>query len=338
MKSKEQNFSAAMLCLLIFIAIAAIGVFFDPNYAHGAPADNQNVTVLLNVSNTEPTVYEVFLDDLIPSPTEKISLTAGEYREVLCNATAYDYNGQDDIHNATADLFASGAGTTFIRPLNNASYYRNNTCLETRNIAGTTTNRTIICRFRMEYFAFNTTWTCNMTVRDFGGSQLSSLKVFLNSTGSDTAEVNQLLAINLTTTTVEYGNLSVTETSSEQNINITNVGNVKTNLTVLGYGGPNKTKDLTNINFTSFTCDLNNITLGQHRFSNVSGVTWPNMINLTYNASFIANVTLQNRTNATNPTVEGALNTTYWRVRVPLGVGGNCNGTIEFAATTAAAS
>ena len=333
MTTRISSLAIPALCLAIALMVGLLGTLFDPQYAAGAGGSNQNVTVRLNVSNTEPTVFEVIVDDATDSPANAIDLQAGATTEVLCNASASDPNGGQDMINATADLFASGLSATPFSTLGNASHMRNSTCLEFYAIAGAQNNRSFICRFNMDYFAFNTTWTCNMTVRDNGGSR-GPPKVYLNASGSDTVGINQLVAINLTTLTVDYGNLSVTETSAEQNINVTNVGNVRTNFTVLGYGGENQT-GLNASNF-SMICESGNISIQEERYSNVSGVAFANMIALNGSATVVKNVTLMNRTNDSSPLIDGAYNVTFWKIHVPLSVGGLCNGTIQFSATTAA--
>ena len=198
----------------------------------------------------------------------------------------------------------------------------------------TTNNRSVICRFLVDYFAFNTTWECNMTVRDFGGTQNLSQKLFFNATRLANATLDSLLAINLSTSILDYGNLSVTETSAEKSINVTNVGNQRTNFTVLGFGGQNQT--LENAGNSSMICQTGNISNSQQRYSNTTGSSWATMLNLTYNATVVQNVTLQNRTHASDPLAGFTTNATYWLIRVPLSVAGLCNGTIQFGATSAA--
>lgn len=325
--SKPGKWILPFLSFSLLLALAIIGTFSDPHYVGGA--STQNVTVLLNVTNTEPTAYDAIVDDLNPSPADQIDLTAGARREVFCNTSASDPNGQADLVNATAELYTTTAGMASAR--SNSTHYFNSSCLEFFNVAGAPNNRTFTCRFNLEYFATNTTWECNMTVRDFGGTQTPASKIFLNTSYTDQVVVNSLLAINITKTILDYGNLSVTETSAEQNINITNVGNVLSNFTVLGYGGDNKS--LENAGNSSMLCQLNNISIGQHRYSNVSGINWLNMLNLSYNATLFANATLKVRVNETDPVAPNSTSPTYWKIRVPLSVGGSCNGTIQFAAT-----
>jgi hypothetical protein len=63
------------------------------------------------------------------------------------------------------------------------------------------------------------------------------------------------------------------------------------------------------------------------------------MIPLNSSLQTINSATLYNRTDENSPItggVTGTTNSTYWRVKVPLSVGGLCNGTLEFSATSQA--
>jgi len=328
-KKKNARLLLVAISIVSVALLGIIGTFFDPTYVYGAL--NQSVTTLLNVTNTEPNFYQLTLDDLA-APANEIVLSAGGLTEVYCNASASDPNGQADLVNATASIYAKGTGSGFFDTDNNASHYTNSTCTEFYNVPSTTNNRSLICRFRVDYFAFNTTWECNMTVRDFGGTQNLSQKLFLNATRTANVTLDALLAINVSASVLDYGNLSVTETSSEKSLNVTNVGNQRTNFTVLGFGGQNKTME--NAGNSSMICQTGNISIYQERYSNTTGTSWPTMINLTFNTTIINNVTLQNRTHATDPLAGLTTNATYWRIRVPLSVAGLCNGTIQFAATS----
>jgi hypothetical protein len=313
------------------IAVVLAGTFFDPKYVEGA-GTSQNITTRLNITNTEPIVYQVVLDDLTDTPSGEIVLNAGDVREVYCNASASDPNGQGDLLNATATIYTLGAGYAAVD--SKSTHYTNSSCREYVNVLGTTNNRTLTCRFNVEYFAQNTTWECNMTVMDNGGTQLPANRYSVNASGTAQATVNELVAINLSSTILDYGNLSVTETSTEKAINVTNAGNTRTNFTVLGYGGTNQSA--TGVGNYSMLCQVGNISIDMERFSNVTGASWANMIQLNNTANIVRNVTLLNRTSETDPLAAGSTNVSYWKIKVPLSIGGLCNGTIQFAATAAA--
>lgn len=336
-KQKSKNESMAsqiIICALLITALLLSGLFVDSHYATGSAS--WNVTTRLNVTNTEPNMNNVIFDDLTDSPTDIINLNAGAITEVLCNGSAYDANGQDDMINATASIYVKDLPLKQFSPLSNFSNYENSTCDEYYNVPGTTNNRSFICRFLVDYWAHNTTWECNITIRDHGGTQLPESGITsVNTTGRDEAVVYQLIAINVSTQLIDFGNLSVTDTSSLKEINITNVGNVPTNFSVYGYGGNDS--EISSANLSAMLCTFNNISVNQMRFSNMSDGAWDTMIPLNSTLQIINNATLTNRTDEVNPLILGATsNTTYWRVKVPLSVGGLCNGTLEFSAITQA--
>ncbi|MFH1182231.1 MAG: hypothetical protein V1702_04690 [Candidatus Woesearchaeota archaeon] len=328
----ENAANQIIICAALITAIVLAGIFVDSYYATGATS--WNVTTRLNVTNTEPNMNNVILDDLTSDPSDIINLNAGAFTEVLCNGSAYDPNGQNDMINATATIYEDtigrfGATSKFNR-------YDNTTCLEYYNVPGTTMNRSFICRFLVDYWAFNSTWECNITIRDHGGTQLPSSGITsVNTSGTDEAVIYQLTAINVSTQILDFGNLSVTDTSVMKGLNITNVGNVRTNFTVYGYGGNDS--EVLGANLSCMLCTFNNITASQMRFSNSSSAAWDVMVPLNSTLQMLNNVTLLNRTDENTPLTLGTTsNTTYWRIKVPLSVGGLCNGTLEFSATTQA--
>jgi hypothetical protein len=328
--SELKKWVAALTCLVFLAIIAIVGTFMDPQIVSGA-GGSQNVTVRLNVSNTEPILYQIIFDDNIITTPAEIVLNAGEKREVICNASVSDLNGQSDIWNATASIYTLDVG--FFAQDSNSTHYTNSSCLEYQDVPGTVNNRSMICRFNVDYFAQNTTWECNITVRDGAGLQPGS-SLSLNTSGTARALIDELVAINTSVTILDFGNLSVTETSPEKSVNITNAGNTKANFTVLAYGGSNMSA--TGVGNYSMLCETGNISINLERYSNVTGTSWGNMIPVNGSPVFISNVTLLNRTDEINPLAPGSTNATYWRVKVPLSVGGLCNGTLQFAATKGA--
>ena len=166
------------------------------------------------------------------------------------------------------------------------------------------------------------------------GTQKISSKIFLSDTEiSQAYTITKLLAIN-TTLLINYGNLSVTETSSEIEHNVTNAGNINLNLTLRGFGGSQNGEDIMpgGGNTTMF-CDFGNITHGYQRYAiGSSGFPFSDMKNLS-NMTKRTNLTLPARINDIN--VDRDQNSTYWKLQVPLGVGGICNGTIIFGAIDA---
>jgi len=123
---------------------------------------------------------------------------------------------------------------------------------------------------------------------------------------------------------IDYGNLSVTETSSDMPANISNFGNTPINISVRGYGGttnPDNPADL------CMECAYGNISMGYEKYSLSSGTDYSAMTALT-NTSTEMNLPLPVRINDSN--YEDDTNTTYWKIQIPLSIGGVCNGTLQF--------
>ena len=146
--------------------------------------------------------------------------------------------------------------------------------------------------------------------------------------------ITNLLAIDAPAI-LDYGNLSVTQTSAEIVHNVTNVGNINLNLSLRGYGGINDSIDHPGHNLTMI-CDFGNISIGNQRYTLGSeftdGTSFDSMRHLT-NQTAQTNLTFPRRVNDNNFGADR--NSTLWRIQVPLSVGGLCNGTIIFGAIDA---
>ncbi len=278
--------------------------------------NNDTTIVEVNISNTAPSLYNVTIADA------PINLVAGNTTVINCTGLVYDANGYNDVSHANATLYdvseGVGDGTTF----DNNFRYRNTscTCVEYKS---STYNASCSCFFIVYYYANNGSWACNMTIEDNYG---------LRDTNTSGAErINSLIGI-WSKENINYGNLSVTEYSTEKTLNITNFGNVEINVSVRGYGGTG-TSFRKNPSNSSLNCQTGNMSLFYERYSTKSGVGWVNMLNISNASSLIQNFTLPQRTNDTGHQQD--TNNTYWMVYIPSGISGKCNGSLEFLASIA---
>jgi hypothetical protein len=76
-------------------------------------------------------------------------------------------------------------------------------------------------------------------------------------------------------------------------------------------------------------CQYNNISLTYERYAITNGTLFNNMKNIS-NTSTQLGLTLPVRTS--DIIYGNSTNSTYWKLNIPLTVGGTCNGTIEFSA------
>jgi len=305
-----------ILCLVLVIA----GVSMVTSNVIGVNITNDSMVAKVFVWNTEPNISSVVIT---PSP---IDLLAGNTTEVNCTGYVWDYNGWQDVRFL---------GSTFylLSNDNNGSddnnyHYTNNTGKCTQH-GSSHTNATCIATFNVWYYANNGTWVCNMTIGDSGINITdSSRNITFNRSNNGTVEITTLLALEAPPE-IDYGNLSVTETSGFIPANISNWGNMPINISVRGWGG---TADYSNAySNLSMVCEYGNITIDYERYSINNSLSYANMTNLTSNFTLIPNFELPVRTNDSR--YGNDTNTTYWKIRIPLTVGGHCNGTIQFAAT-----
>ncbi len=333
-KKKTIRYGINTILILTILGFIFLGVTFDANYVVGATnITNNTVYAKVNVTNTPPNITSIVVDDYGSGPANEIDLTASGVRIVSCNATVFDYNGWGDVNpnKTNATLFISSVGT--FGDSDNNYRYVNSSCGSCRQGA-TSTTAICDCNFAVQYYAnASNQWYCNVSVKDFGGTSGGTggaLNLSDNDTSTTAVTITNLLAIN-TSGLIDYGNLSVTQTSSEMQFNATNVGNLNLNLTLRGYGGTvNDSEEYYGNNYT-MVCDFGNISIGNQRYwLGESGAAFDSMRILT-NTSAKTNFTLFQRT---DDTANGNdKNSTYWRLSVPLGVGGLCNGTIIFGAT-----
>jgi hypothetical protein len=300
-----------LLCLVLFIP----GVSMITSNVFGANVTNSTTVTKVWVWNAEPNVTEVIVT---PSSVE---LTAGNITTVNCTAIVWDYNGWQDV-NVTRGVLYDATTSMDSDPDDNNEHYTNTSCYCEQN---SSTSAACTCLFSVWYYANYGTWICNMSVADKGGNATERIYNF-NSSGNTTFEINPVLGID-TSDEIDFGNLSVTETSDLIPANVSNWGNVPINVTVRGYGG---TDDANPAMDWAMVCDFGNISWGYERYSTNDSAEFDTMTLLNNVSTYIPNFDLPSRTNDTH--YMNDTNTTYWRLQVPLTVGGYCNGTVIFSA------
>ncbi|MBI2133961.1 hypothetical protein HYU11_04735 [Candidatus Woesearchaeota archaeon] len=269
--------------------------------------NGSSVKYIINITgNFAPAVSQVYA-------ATPIDLTAGSTKEIECNATVLDSN-LDDLVHANATFYDSSS--TYGSPDSNTSHYSNASCL---NISTNGEMHNFTCKANFLYYASNDTWKCNITATDNEN---------MTSTAYANMSINQLIAIETTSSTVDFGNITVTQVSQMQTINVTNLGNIPVNLSLFGYGGDNQT---IYENYSQW-CPHGFIDLDFERFSKEESTPYIQMHNLT-TLPKDSNLTIQKVIDPSN--ITNTTGTTYWRIKIPAGIGGRCNGTIVFIASAA---
>ena len=306
---------AAVVIGVVCLALAILGVSMVTSDVIGANITNTTVIARVYVWNTEPNITLVTIS---PSP---IDLTPGNTTTVSCTAYVWDYNGWGDVNFTNATFYHLGTSNGAD---DNNNHYTNSTGTCTQG--GSSTNASCTASFQVWYYANNGTWICNMSISDKGGNATQRIYHF-NSTNNASVIINPTIALT-TPNEIDYGNLSVTEISNQIATNVTNWGNIPINISVRGYGGTNES--LPNVGNLSMICGYGNITVGYERYSPNISAAYSDMINLTNNITQVPNFNLPVRSNDSN--YGSDTNSTYWRLQIPLTIGGYCNGTIVFSA------
>ena len=326
MKKKILEKSVLTLMILEFVLVLILFSFFPNNVFAGIAEDNVTVQTFLDVGTVYPEVLRVEIEEgasnlaLIPATTRKIN----------CVAIAVDYNGDTDMNVSTAEFFDNVA-SSYGGGDDNNYHYSNASCNISTTFAdwnGYTDDAylaMINCTFDIWYYANEETWNCTIFLNDTSA---------LSTTNSSTITVDPLLALGLPDS-IHYGTVNATYVSDENVTNVTNYGNVPINLSLNGYG------------FTENDGNAMNCTLGANKNITIINEKY----NLTQTTSGALDLTsfIENYVNLTsapvtkrfdlnyrqNDALNEAWNQTYWRIYVPLGVAGTCQGNVIFGAVQA---
>jgi hypothetical protein len=298
----------AIQALAVFIPLAFLLYFWTASFllfaGTASAVVSWNVNATVNVTNAPPTISNVLLDDLLASPANQIDLSAGGISLVYCNGSINDTNGYLDIASARAVIY-DGALANPSSADNNETHYSNTTCTLS---VGSGLSRDASCAFNVRYYANNATWTCNLTAFDLDNA---------NGTGTDTAAVNLLVALNISTSILNYGNIAPLAESASVTETITNHGNWQIDMVLNG---------------TAMPCSsIGTIPVSaQHYNVTGTGVTYATMIPLSGSPVTETLFNLAKRTDASGDTTR----TTYWKIVPPVATKGVCSGNVTIEAVT----
>lgn len=292
-----------------FVVLFSIGVFvvllaqLSWSFSQGPNNRNVSVDTQVNVTGSAPDVLSVIMQN-------PITLNANSLKVVSCNASIRDYNGISTVDNVHARFFHSSS--SLLAADDNNTHYSNANCTqyEQDGIYGNYT-----CNLTLTYYATNGTWNCTIVANDSSG---------LYGNNSNRTNISAMLALNVTTL-IDYGQMNIGDTSTNQTANVTNVGNVPINVSVSGYGR-------TPGDGLGFVCEQGNLTVGLQHFSLNISANYTSKQNLTSAQQQVMGLTVPKPQNDSAVT-----NTTYWQLYLNPGqnVFGLCNGTIVFQAETA---
>lgn len=283
------------------VTVTSAGFDIAPNITMTTPLELQNVTV----------------DDIFTSPENEIDLITNSTAKVFCTGVIETYTDINSIDNVTSILYASSS--TLQASDDNNNHYSNNTC-NINKTYGTASQGFFNCSFDVEYYANSEGWTCQATVTN---------NLSVSSSGSDATSINPLLSI-WVNDTVNFSTVDVTTVSDERTLQVINLGNVKINLSIYGYGQ-------TPGDGNSMVCTRQNLTIGDTKYNLSQSNSGPISLNqadsLYTNLSSFATTEPYGLNFRQNDISNEAFNNTYWRVYVEKQSLDNCQGNIIIGAT-----
>ncbi len=286
---------------------------------------NPNTTVIttLNIGEVAPDILNVSVRD----GDETITLSPNTTVTVHCYGLVRDYNGEGNLSAARGRFFNNTASGYWGAEDNN-THYRNDSCTienETDDAFGVTDDiyhALINCTFEVYYYAIAGDWNCTLWVND---------SVNFNDSNDDNISISELLALEVPST-INYGTVNATDMSDENMTNISNVGNVMFNLSFAGYA-------VSQGDGFAMNCTLGNIkniSIEHEKFNLTEsnpGVLTLDGANTVYENLTTSTLVRQfNLDKRTNNGTNDLWNATYWRIYVPTGVAGSCQGNIIFGA------
>ncbi len=316
----ELKFKKKSIIFLILLEVALLIIlfsFFPKEVIAGVGSPNVTVITNLTVGNVYPELSNVSIE----ANASNLVLTPNATRKIYCYGLGTDYNGWEDMESATGTFFANSTSSYGSADDNNLHYTNSSCTLSSYD----TYSSWINCSFDIWYYANPGIWNCTINVTDNKSK---------NGYGWDTINISTLLALGLPDF-MDYGEVNATEVSLENVSNVTNYGNVMINLSLSGYGFTLSDGNAMNCTIGA----IKNITIQNEKYNLTASN--PGILDL---PQFIANYTNLTSSPAVknfnlnfrqNDTFNEAVNASYWRIYVPLGVAGTCQGNIVFGATVA---
>lgn len=304
----KNKYISISLAIFFFLAVY-IYSSLPWAFSWGPSSNYQNVSVrtTVNVNESFPEITNISCNN-----GASITLNAGTTKTINCTITIMDYEGGANINrtNITFYYYLNNS----VDPNDNNTHYTNASCVNTSDDGLYTVNWT--CSLDLLYYANNGTWTANASIWDDMDNSDTFIKNFT---------INALYALNVTSL-IDFGNVPVGDTSTEQQANITNFGNRDINISIYGFGGQNETTYAG----LAMVCAQRNITISNERYSITSGAGYAAMTSVQTSYATIAGLKIIQQTDDTLQVI----NSTYWTLHVNVSTNpfGICNGTVVFAA------
>jgi len=231
-----------------------------------------------------------------------INLNAGSTTTIDCLAMVTDTDNWNNITTVNATMWDTSASTEGSADSNN-NHYTNASCSLGANDSAT--SLPVTCSVSLQYYANPSTWTCK--IRSYN----STNDLASNETN---ATMNQLIALDVTEDSVNFGTLALGATSSSDvTATVQNNGNVQIDVNLTG---------------SALSCTTGSLDMETIHYSASSGIVYGSMTAL---SGTTANLDL----NVAKSTGAASTALTYWKISLPAsGAGGTCTDTITFTAVS----
>lgn len=248
-------------------------------------------------ANQPPTVSNVSLN-----ASSTIVLSSNSTTSVSATTSVSDPEGCATISTTTAVIYREGATSGCGADNNNC--YIVGSCIQD---ACEGTNATYTCTIAMEFFADPTDEGTYAQSQGWNSEEwIALITVYDNQDSSATGsnetveeiDVQTLLAFDLSTTTIDYGKVNPNETSTEQTVTVSTIGNAPLDVNASG---------------TEMTWSGNNIGASWQHWSTTTGFIWDDGTALGATPTLIeleSGKPTQSPSNATDDI--------YWKLKVPL--------------------
>ncbi len=278
--------------------------------------NNSDTVYDIQFSSNTPQIISLDLEDDISAPLDEILLSPNETIKVWCNGTANDADGFLDLNLVQGVLYAN---TSNLNDLDNRSiHYTDVDCsLPTWNTDGK-----FSCGFDVYFFAQPVNWTCFVNVSDKLGNVNNS---------NDTSIIQELLAIDLSQTVLDFGSLQRGYESGTNDfvIDVWNLGNVVFDIIVDTY---NSTIDSAN----AMDCTIGQLSVNNLRFNETPNIDYTLKVPVPPAGGL--QVDFNQLPQRASLGVQGTSKESYWGIEIPSegvddgGLGGSCSGFIRYEA------
>ncbi|NCN87212.1 hypothetical protein GW932_05245 [archaeon] len=308
-------FLEAFLFLLLFSS-------FSPLVSSGV-GTNTTVITYLEVGAVYPEILNISVND-----NTNVVLTPNATTHVVCQAIIQDWNNETDFFLVNSTLYHTTDSSWDDSDDNNYHYTNASCVIDTDASNGWFTftddeyHALANCSYEVEYYANSGNWNCSVYVEDITNR---------SNREEDTGVIDPLLAVGLPDS-INYGIVNSTDVSEEQVANVTNVGNTALDLSLKGYAvteGDGHAMNCSKGSYTFIDIFYEKYNLTASNFGVLSlSETEALHANLT-SSEVMENFDLPARQ---NDAFNEAVNATYWRIYVPKGLAGTCEGNIVFGA------